>query len=59
MKKISDKIKQAIGELLDFHARVWVVNVYAGEHMWSMRTASLSRYSGWKRKATKIPCSPK
>ena len=32
MKKILDKIKQAIGEALDFHARVWVVNVYAGEH---------------------------
>lgn len=32
MKKILDTIKQAIGEVLDFHARVWVVNVYAGEH---------------------------
>lgn len=32
MKKILDKIKQAIGEVLDFHARVWVVNVYSGEH---------------------------
>ena len=32
MKKILDKIKQAIGDVLDFHARVWVVNVYTGEH---------------------------
>ncbi|ABU73268.1 MULTISPECIES: hypothetical protein [Vibrio] len=32
MKKILDKLKQAIGEVLDFHARVWVVNVYTGEH---------------------------
>ncbi|YCO01781.1 hypothetical protein ACB087_02445 [Vibrio sp. VNB-15] len=32
MKNILDKFKQTISEVLDFQARVWVVNVYAGGH---------------------------
>ncbi|MGR4988749.1 hypothetical protein ACPV3U_04140 [Vibrio rotiferianus] len=32
MKNILTKLKQSIGEMLDFRARVGVVNVYAGEH---------------------------
>jgi len=32
MKNILNKLKQTIGEVLDFQARVWVVNVYASEH---------------------------
>ncbi|UPS12758.1 hypothetical protein J6320_02975 [Vibrio alginolyticus] len=32
MKNILNKIAKVMGEVLDFQARVWVVNVYAGEH---------------------------
>lgn len=32
MKNILNKLKQTIGEVLDFQARVWVANVYADEH---------------------------
>ncbi|GLR05737.1 hypothetical protein GCM10007906_33250 [Vibrio hyugaensis] len=32
MTHILDKFKQTIREALDFQARVWVVNVYTGEH---------------------------
>ncbi|MEQ3491276.1 hypothetical protein [Vibrio sp. SSH13-20] len=32
MKNILSRLKQSFGEVLDFQARVWVVNVYAGEY---------------------------
>lgn len=32
MKNILRKVTRNISEVLDFQARVWVVNVYAGEH---------------------------
>ncbi|EGQ8019649.1 MULTISPECIES: hypothetical protein [Vibrio] len=32
MKNILNKIAKVMGEVLDFQARVWVVNVYSGEH---------------------------
>ncbi|HBC3951441.1 hypothetical protein [Vibrio parahaemolyticus] len=32
MKNLFQKFTQVMSEVLDFQARVWVVNVYAGEH---------------------------
>ncbi|EJL6784281.1 hypothetical protein KI701_13390 [Vibrio sp. D415a] len=32
MKNILNKIAKVMSEVLDFQARVWVVNVYSGEH---------------------------
>ncbi|EGQ8125441.1 hypothetical protein H320_03775 [Vibrio parahaemolyticus 49] len=32
MKSLFQKFTQVTSEILDFQARVWVVNVYTGEH---------------------------
>ncbi|WP_229608253.1 hypothetical protein [Vibrio parahaemolyticus] len=32
MKNLFQKFTQVMSEILDFQARVWIVNVYAGEH---------------------------
>ncbi|HHF3254899.1 TPA: hypothetical protein ACPJ2K_002115 [Vibrio alginolyticus] len=32
MKNLFQKFTQVMSEVLDFQARVWVVNVYTGEH---------------------------
>ncbi|TON45492.1 hypothetical protein CGH56_24035, partial [Vibrio parahaemolyticus] len=31
MKNLFQKFTQVMSEILDFQARVWIVNVYAGE----------------------------
>ncbi|TOA92056.1 hypothetical protein CGK17_13755 [Vibrio parahaemolyticus] len=32
MKNLFQKFTQVMSEILDFQARVWIVNAYAGEH---------------------------